>query len=223
MRQRQSLTRFQEAVFQSTHPRGVRLGWLIRTPHTSAFQSTHPRGVRRYGRQGGEARLSFNPRTHEGCDDYETKIIVLRDRFNPRTHEGCDCMLLTGWLAAGSFNPRTHEGCDQNTQRRITCFLVSIHAPTRGATIKGHYEVVAIKFQSTHPRGVRRRKVLVHRTTYQFQSTHPRGVRLSGLQEFRRHTCFNPRTHEGCDFPHAQVSLRNSVSIHAPTRGATGQ
>ena len=32
--------------------------------------------------------------------------------FNPRTHEGCDFKLSTISGALRCFNPRTHEGCD---------------------------------------------------------------------------------------------------------------
>ena len=58
------------------------------------------------------------------------------------------------------------------------CICVSIHAPTSGAT--GEYRPSAddIKFQSTHPRGVRL-NIFVYN-----------GITMNG---------FNPRTHEGCD------------------------
>ena len=36
------------------------------------------------------------------------------------------------------FNPRTHTGCDFKNKLFIICYLVSIHAPTRGATLVGH-------------------------------------------------------------------------------------
>ena len=77
--------------FQSTHPHGVRLRVYesyyaiayvsIHAPTRGAtakalplclirwFQSTHPHGVRHRFRQRYSARiLSFNPRTHTGCD-----------------------------------------------------------------------------------------------------------------------------------------------------------
>ena len=58
-------------------------------------------------------------------------------RFNPRTRVGCDFFWRARWCAAWtSFNPRTRVGCDQQPQQR----------PAQ-----------ACGFQSTHPRGVRRR------------------------------------------------------------------
>ena len=54
--------------FQSTHPHGVRpLKKFACTIHRT-FQSTHPHGVRRVPNKDGTKLLSFNPRTHTGCD-----------------------------------------------------------------------------------------------------------------------------------------------------------
>ena len=77
-------------LFQSTHPRGVRLdsqnkgrrrqGISIHAPARGAtptcrttmtgirFQSTHPRGVRRPILYKTRRYQNFNPRTREGCD-----------------------------------------------------------------------------------------------------------------------------------------------------------
>ena len=77
-------------LFQSTHPRRVRLFFLLKTLYTH----------------------SFNPRTHAGCDfasmslyDYIIKFqsthprrVRLKERFS-------------FWIYSG-FNPRTHAGCD---------------------------------------------------------------------------------------------------------------
>ena len=79
-----------------------------------------------------------------------------------------------------------------------------------------------------------------------FQSTHPHGVRPPmAMDVLAIRMCFNPRTHTGCDYscnyskkrdrkfqsthPHGVrrevptgVKKLPRVSIHAPTRGATG-
>ena len=78
--------------------------------------------------------LCFNPRTHTGCDS--TFRISFRPilGFNPRTHTGCDGINKRNGCVYECFNPRTHTGCD-NIPQQITDFrVVSIHAPTRGAT-----------------------------------------------------------------------------------------
>ena len=54
-----------------------------------------------------------------------------------------------------------------------------------------------------------------------FQSTHPRGVRLRRLNDALVRASFNPRTREGCDSEGVQAEIRAAVSIHAPARGAT--
>ena len=100
-------------------------------------------------------------------------------------------------------------------------------------------------FQSTHSRGVRRKfslrlnepnPVSIHALTRsatasiflwavklpKFQSTHSRGVRRNAYHKKTESGCFNPRTHEECDFNPAIPFASSSVSIHALTRSATG-
>ena len=101
--------------------------------------------------------------------------------------------------------------------------LVSIHAPTRGATIA--FLSFLLSYSCFNPR------------------THE-GCDFPTTPEPTSTPCFNPRTHEGCDIcimfkrnrinrfnprTHEGCDLRNGtkryvldfVSIHAPTRGAT--
>ena len=141
-------------------------------------------------------RVSFNPRTHVGCDF--TPNIVSREsaRFNPRTHVGCD---LTGFVTmligkvfqsthprrvrlhywerrtlCPCFNPRTHVGCDRRGllhKNKRVCFNPRTHVGCDRA------------------------------------ATMPPRLRL----------CFNPRTHVGCDFVYAADKPVRTVSIHAPT------
>ena len=55
--------------------------------------------------------------------------------FNPRTHMGCDMRKPALLFLFKSFNPRTHMGCDLIAVDSLpTKYLVSIHAPTWGAT-----------------------------------------------------------------------------------------
>ena len=77
---------------------------------------------------------------------------------------------------------------------------VSIHAPTKGATVdesKLRYIIM-------------------------FQSTLPRRERLAKCVWYSKHCRFNPRSHEGSDCIRITVGvLVIYVSIHAPTKGAT--
>ncbi len=87
------------------------------------FQSTHPRGVRL------SSRSCFNPRTREGCDCStwlsfvsihaparvrDERVVLLSQCFNPRTREGCDLFFGEPGLVYVGFNPRTREGCDRS-------------------------------------------------------------------------------------------------------------
>ena len=121
-------------MFQSTHPRGVRLYNDVKvtfSPYVSIhaptwgatlsslqifvnfwFQSTHPRGV----------RLVFRSQ-------------VMDDNWFQSTHpRGVRHLVVLGARPAMGFNPRTHVGCDREQEISRTTRLL---------------------FQSTHPRGVR--------------------------------------------------------------------
>ena len=104
-----------------------------------------------------------------------------------------DCSLLA------CFNPRSHEGSDIACKSPERAWIVSIHAPTRGAT----YFVDNL------------------RLSIKFQSTLPRGERLLDCQLVEAFYSFNPRSHEGSDTKSDNDPFQFSVSIHAPTRGAT--
>ena len=76
------------------------------------FQSTLPRGERRISYALHMAIINFNPRSHEGSDQTTTAQ-------SSRIHH---------------FNPRSHEGSDANAAKLGRYLMISIHAPTRGAT-----------------------------------------------------------------------------------------
>ena len=174
----------------------------------------------------------FNPRTHTGCDSCQNSAIIHLTGFNPRTHTGCDTQRPYFCRFLNSFNPRTHTGCDFPPLRTL-CLLswfqsthphgvrrgstiakskylsVSIHAPTRGATLHKGKRIDTMMFQSTHPHGVRPFDgqiinalllVSIHAptrgaTSYRLYPTTP-GIRR-----------FNPRTHTGCDRSHTILFL----------------
>ena len=77
---------------------------------------------------------------------------------------------------------------------------ISIHAPTRGATSFCSPLLLELVFQSTLPRGERL-----------FSGFYP-----------TKTTDFNPRSHEGSDVSTCRAFFPWYISIHAPTRGATG-
>ena len=189
------------AIFQSTHPRGVRLkrdakileDFLIsihaptwgatpyefRQPPRWLFISIHAPTWGATPESLNSASLeNFNPRTHVGCDTARPWCGPSPPYFNPRTHVGCDfndSKMMENYI---DFNPRTHVGCD----------LASSVA-----------WIISSRFQSTHPRGVRPRC---------------RCLSITGSD-------FNPRTHVGCDPVVVCDTPDDKISIHAPTWGAT--
>ena len=80
----------------------------------------------------------------------------------------------------------------------------------------------AARFQSTRPRGARPLIITRFPVKIKFQSTRPRGARRVGGETRTGRNYFNPRAHEGRDSGQGHDTRLHSISIHAPTRGATG-
>ena len=82
---------------------------------------------------------------------------------------------------------------------------------------------MSLLFQSTHPHGVR--PCAIPRPPITHSCFNPRthtGCDAFASKPMSILRCFNPRTHTGCDPYHFQpVRHGFQVSIHAPTRGAT--
>ena len=146
-----------------------------------------------------------------------------------------------------SFNPRTHTGCDLSVFDDCeTIDIVSIHAPTRGATTFSHSNKVRIN--CFNPRTHTGCDFLKSRFVIWLVCFNPRTH--TGCDVMCKcfclswGSCFNPRTHTGCDDPCLLLALGpfrfqsthphgvrllpflgfvniSNVSIHAPTRGAT--
>ena len=82
--------------------------------------------------------------------------------------------------------------------------------------------VPELRFQSTRPRGARLINSTYFNMIFTFQSTRPRGARQQDASGSSRVTGFNPRAHVGRDrTPATRSDPGRSVSIHAPTWGAT--
>ena len=164
----------------------------------------------------------FNPRTHVGCDRVASPPKRGAGCFNPRTHVGCD---YTPYRPTRRHRPfqSTHPRGVRRTCNQCHQFgrFVSIHAPTWGATgilawqsrgarfnPRTHVGCDAVlrpcgrtgRFQSTHPRGVRRKQgrqrhepvdVSIHAPTW--------GATKAAIRSICSTGGFNPRTHVGCD------------------------
>ena len=124
-------------------------------------------------------------------------------------------------------------------------WIISIHAPTRGATGYAPEEIKQIIFQSTLPQGERlidpartprAYKISIHaptrgatflcgcRARREIISIHAptRGATQSQVTQLNSDLHFNPRSHKGSDvIDPARTPRAYKISIHAPTRGAT--
>ena len=119
--------------------------------------------------------------------------------------------------------------------------LVSIHAPTWGATMTCDRPKSAQAFQSTRPRGARQGKqgghrpsgVSIHAPTWGatnallqgvvaqlFQSTRPRGARLRTPKVPLLIISFNPRAHVGRDTLHRPMTATKTLFQSTRPRGA---
>ena len=144
--------------------------------------------------------IGFNPRTHTGCDQQKVLLKSLTPCFNPRTHTGCDARHVALGRLAYCFNPRTHTGCDICIFLSTTPKIVSIHAPTRGAT-KSIDDINRLK------------QVSIHAPT--------RGATLRKLAQLRAFQVSIHAPTRGATKCHFRFLPKHTVSIHAPTRGAT--
>ena len=77
----------------------------------------------------------FNPRAHAGRDEIEANLLRRCSCFNPHAHAGRDSpfLLMLLWVLMVSIHAPT-RGATQADRGRQTEAGGSIHAPTRGAT-----------------------------------------------------------------------------------------
>ena len=168
------------ATFQSTHPCGVR--------HVVAREFTKRTGVSIHAPLRGATGLAglevvqSDVSIHaplRGATHLQPPPVAQHQSFNPRTPAGCDPRATISMLLPPRFQS-THP-CGV---RRIcwagpsSSFLVSIHAPLRGATLTTNtFQAVIVSFNPRTPAGCD----LIARCT-------ERGI-----------SSFNPRTPAGCD------------------------
>ena len=98
---------------------------------------------------------------------------------------------------------------------------ISIHAPTRGATVNRFYKEVFFIFQSTLPQGERRMEMIFIMCLIDFNPRSHKGSDGGNGGKYVYYLHFNPRSHKGSDITIPQEYADSIISIHAPTRGAT--
>ena len=189
-----------DAKFQSTHPRGVRPRWdllPLRTVEVSIHAPTWG-ATRELAQLENELKVSIHAPTW-GATFRHSRFDVQAQfqSTHPRgVRRGVRAVVVR--RVRVSIHAPTW-GATHLKAGRIVQFGVSIHAPTWGATCTKMADKNKLRFQSTHPRGVR-----------------PKSRSATGTG-----TSFNPRTHVGCDSLYFYDFDFCRVSIHAPTWGAT--
>ena len=164
----------------------------------------------------------FNPRSREGSDGEVSLAIAIsgisihapakgatrtvpvpcsyHKNFNPRSREGSDTHVRSNCSLTLNFNPRSREGSDKNIPCHQTHYLISIHAPAKGATLT--FIISAHLSSDFNPRS---------REGSDAEGTLEDGaVGISIHAPAKGATQFGIRVACGCD-----------ISIHAPAKGAT--
>ena len=208
-------------LFQSTHPHGVRLSVRSYQPQFRVSIHAPARGAtRRQKAMRGHLEVSIHAPARGATT--HSSAVSLGTWFQSTHPHGVRRRIFRVIKPLNGFNPRTRTGCDLNSlnvrygihvsihapARGATPHLVlvhappdvSIHAPARGATSSLHLLSVAICFNPRTRTGCDQGSSSVVQAI-QFQSTHPHGVRPA--------TTWQP------------VDGFDTVSIHAPARGAT--
>ena len=188
---------------------------------SAMFQSTRPRGTRRPCSSVLSFQYRFNPRVREGRDQLLIRLTTARRCFNPRVREGRDVALYVILYDLPRFNPRVREGRDRAGRKNCSTDCVSIHASARDATSVRPTVRSRYMFQSTRPRGTRRRHCSAHTTLPCFNPRVREGRDLHSTSLQKLIFCFNPRVREGRDLLRLIFRFPLPVSIHASARDAT--
>ena len=113
-------------------------------------------------------------------------------------------------------------GTTDGTYAVLTDQGISIHVPAWGTTYHHHGITHNRQFQSTFPRGERRRTVWHQQSIIcQFQSTFPRGERPDMRRCYQKNKNFNPRSRVGNDTLFLFHASAKPISIHVPAWGTT--
>jgi hypothetical protein len=190
-------------IAQSTRTRGARPCSPCQHVSLCSFQSTRPRGARQGRPKRGDPDQSFNPRAHAGRDSYSATRCIEGFCFNPRAHAGRDPAPPHFWMEGGLFQSTRPRGARLDPALHIAKYcMVSIHAPTRGATHS--LRRLRCALAGFNPRA--------HAGRDEPTTTPP-------------HTPATVSIHAPTRGATQRAGNRNlldtNVSIHAPTRGAT--
>ena len=213
----------------------------------SIFQSTLPHGERLRLYSQKSIKYHFNPRSHTGSDSTQytklshvvlfqstlphgerqllTKCCAIHQKFQSTLPHGERPVFIDSRVCDDAFQSTLPHGERPTTGYRFArVSWISIHAPTRGATVCCAIYAPLIRFQSTLPHGerhislywiVRYCRISIHAPT--------RGATKISTSSFVLFTFQSTLPHGERPFLITYGIFCKIISIHAPTRGATGK
>ena len=99
------------------------------------------------------------------------------------------------------FNPRTHVGCDLRVIFKRRCSLISIHAPTWGATFLSSCSAIRQLISIHAPTWGATFRIVFLPVNYHISIHAPTWGATSATAKIpQKLLYFNPRTHVGCDY-----------------------
>ena len=187
----------------------------IHAPTRGATRSCTPRAAK---------RRSFNPRAHAGRDASTCCVSEPPMPFQSTRPRGARRSRSSMILPAEPFQSTRPRGARRAQARhRGLQRIVSIHAPTRGATVAevGDGAAGAVSIHAP-TRGATADAAPTLPCVAWFQSTRPRGARQVGRKaDHARLVVSIHAPTRGATHRLRVLPARLCVSIHAPTRGAT--
>ena len=145
------------------------------------------RGATRLICQTGLWTPDFNPRSYKRSDACFSSSVRSSIYFNPRSYKRSDFSIIVFPFQDHNFNPRSYKRSDDGMYPYPFSNIISIHAPTRGATF-------------TH--------LWLSSTIIRFQSTLLQEERQIRTSDCRIHRNFNPRSYKRSDHFHFLSTLQ---------------
>ena len=144
--------------------------------------------------------------------------------FNQRTPTECDWLSSSCWVMVINFNQRTPTECDGRSERASTFALnISINAPLRSATPQGRVDIWQLQnFNQRTPTECDVITKHAYMQTLKFQSTHPYGVRHTIYRRRIIRLCISINAPLRSATAYTRYNPKSlAISINAPLRSAT--
>ena len=192
-----------------------------------------------------ETSCYFNPRSHKGRDQNNSRQ---HHKFNISIHaptRGATTTFIYFIICVTISIHAPTRGATHVLSRKVGESDISIHAPTRGATaiicLINNTQIISIHaptrgatgsgsgtgtgpldFNPRSHKGSDRHYCQRIRQSGYFNPRSHKGSDNDFFCYFIQQFHFNPRSHKGSDASGSYVTVLVTISIHAPTRGATG-